>query len=385
MRHVVTMLMFILAAIANLTGFLAKGAEPEAERPQVEVVFVLDTTGSMGGLIQAAKEKIWAIANTLASTKPAPDIKMGLVGYRDRGDEYVTKLTDLTDDLDAVYEQLMGFKADGGGDTPESVNQALNEAVTKINWSKDGKAYRVIFLVGDCPPHMDYADDVKYAESCKAAATAGITINSIQCGNHGDTQPIWSDIADRAEGRYFRVEQSGGAILAATPFDAELAELSKEFEGTRVYYGDADALEEARERKEVAGRISAEAPAAAKASRAVFGTSAAGDRAASKHDLVAEVAAGAVKLEDVKAEELPEEIRKMSPEERNKYLKEQQAKREKVQARIKELADKRQALIEEQIRKSELKGKQSLDFAIFECIQKQAAKKGIIYEGGPAF
>ena len=385
MRHVVTMLMFILAAIANLTGFLAKGAEPEAERPQVEVVFVLDTTGSMGGLIQAAKEKIWAIANTLASTKPAPDIKMGLVGYRDRGDEYVTKLTDLTDDLDAVYEQLMGFKADGGGDTPESVNQALNEAVTKINWSKDGKAYRVIFLVGDCPPHMDYADDVKYAESCKAAATAGITINSIQCGNHGDTQPIWSDIADRAEGRYFRVEQSGGAILAATPFDAELAELSKEFEGTRLYYGDAEVMEEARERKEVAGRISAEAPAAAKASRAVFGTSAAGDRAASKHDLVAEVATGAVKLEDVKAEELPEEIRKMSPEERNKYLKEQQAKREKVQARIKELADKRQALIEEQIRKSELKGKQSLDFAIFECIQKQAAKKGIIYEGGPAF
>ncbi|MDP2897435.1 MAG: vWA domain-containing protein [bacterium] len=385
MRRILATTMLLAMMVLSAPAVKTEEAASEAERPQVEVVFVLDTTGSMGGLIQAAKEKIWAIANTLASTKPAPDIKMGLVGYRDRGDIYITKLTDLTDDLDAVYEQLMGFAADGGGDTPESVNQALNEAVTKINWSKDGKAYRVIFLVGDCPPHMDYADDVKYSESCKAAATAGITINSIQCGNQGETQPIWTDIANRAEGRYFRVEQSGGAILAATPFDAELAELSKEFEGTRVYYGDAEVMEEARERKEVAGRISEEAPAAAKASRAVFGTSAAGDRAASKHDLVAEVATGAVKLEDVKAEELPEEIRKMSPEERNKYLKEQQAKREKVQARIKELADKRQALIEEQIRKSELKGKQSLDFAIFECIQKQAAKKGIIYEGGPSF
>lgn len=385
MRHGFTMLMLILALTASLSGCPAETTEPEPERAQIEVVFVLDTTGSMGGLIQAAKEKIWAIANTLASTKPAPDIKMGLVGYRDRGDQYVTKLTDLTDDLDAVYEQLMQFKAEGGGDTPESVNQALNEAVAKINWSKDGKSYRVIFLVGDCPPHMDYADDVKYMESCKAAATAGITINTIQCGNHGATQPIWTDIADSAEGRYFRVEQSGGAILAATPFDAELAELSKELEGTRVYYGDAEVMAEARDRKEVAAKISDEAPAAAKASRAVFSVSGAGERVAGKHDLLVAIYDGAVKLEDVKEEELPEEIRKMSPEERSKYLKEQQAKREKAQARIKELADKRQAHIQEQIRKSNLQGKQSLDFAIFECIQKQAAEKGIIYEGGPTF
>lgn len=385
MKHIVTTMTLLSALAIALPGIPAEESVSEPARAQVEVVFVLDTTGSMGGLIQAAKEKIWAIANTLASTKPAPDIKMGLVGYRDRGDEYITKVTDLTDDLDAVYEQLMQFKADGGGDTPESVNQALNEALTEINWSKDGKPYRVIFLVGDCPPHMDYADDVKYPDSCKAAATAGITINTIQCGNHGATQPIWTDIADRAEGRYFRVEQSGGAILAATPFDAELAELSKELEGTRVYYGDAEVTAEARERKEVAAKISVEAPAAAKASRAVFGTTAAGERVAGKHDLLVDISGGAVKLEDVKEEELPEEIRKMSAEEREKYLKEQQAKREKVQARIRELADKRQAHIEDQIRKTNLQGKQSLDFAIFECIQKQAAKKGIIYEGGPTF
>jgi Mg-chelatase subunit ChlD len=384
MRHIVTILMFVSVVTANQIALSAEEAKPQPQRPQVEVVFVLDTTGSMGGLIQAAKEKIWAIANTLASTKPAPDIKMGLVGYRDRGDEYVTKMTDLTDDLDAVYEQLMGFRADGGGDSPESVNQALNEAVTKITWSSDGKAYRVIFLVGDCPPHMDYGDDVKYPESCKIAAKAGIVINSIQCGNYGETQPIWTDIADRAEGRYFRVEQSGGAILAATPFDAELADLSKELEGTRVYYGDADVLAEVREKKEVAARISSDAPAAAKAGRAVFSTSASAERIASRHDLVADVSGGAVSLEDVKDEELPEEVRKMSPEDRKKFLDERQAKREKVQARIRELATKRQAHIEEQVRKANLGGRQSLDFAIFECIKEQAAKKGIVYKGGPA-
>jgi Mg-chelatase subunit ChlD len=99
--------------------------EAMEERPQVEVVFALDTTGSMSALIAAAKEKIWSIASTLATAEPTPDIKIGLIGYRDRGDEYVTVQTDLTQDLDAIYADLMNFTVGGGGDTPESVNQAF--------------------------------------------------------------------------------------------------------------------------------------------------------------------------------------------------------------------------------------------------------------------
>ena len=91
----------------------------------------------MGGLIDAAKQKIWAISNQIAGGKPTPRLKIGLVAYRDRGDAYVTKVFDLTDDLDAIHGHLMSFRAEGGGDFPESVNQALNDAVTKIKWSKD--------------------------------------------------------------------------------------------------------------------------------------------------------------------------------------------------------------------------------------------------------
>ncbi len=386
MKSMVLELVALSIMAATLSGILAaEPAAPPAARPRVEVVFVLDTTGSMGGLIQAAKEKIWAIANTLASTKPAPDIQMGLVGYRDRGDAYVTKLTDLTDNLDAVYEQLMGFQANGGGDTPESVNQATNEAVTKIKWSTDEKTYRVIFLVGDCPPHMDYPDDAKYPETCKTAAKAGIIINTIQCGSETSTEPVWKEIADRAEGRYFRVEQSGGAILASTPFDTELAELSKELEATRVYYGSEEVLEEAEKRAEVAGKIHADAPAAAKAARGAFAITETGSRVAGMHELVGGIAEGRLKLADVKDEDLPENIRKMSPAEREKFISEQQAKRAKVQARIKDIAAKRQAHIEEEVRKSALQGKRSLDFAIFNCLKEQAGKRGIVYEGGPAF
>src|SRR5687767_1929043 len=138
----------------NGMGGIAAGNE----RPEIEVVFVLDTTGSMGGLIQAAKEKIWSIASTMAAAQPAPLIRMGLVVYRDRGDDYVTRVVDLSGDLDSVYASLMDLQADGGGDGPESVNQALYEAVHSISWSPNSKSYRAIFLVGDAPPHMDYQD-----------------------------------------------------------------------------------------------------------------------------------------------------------------------------------------------------------------------------------
>jgi Mg-chelatase subunit ChlD len=155
-------------ASGNPPASIVKHIVPQqASKPRVEVVFVLDTTASMGGLIQAAKEKIWSIASTMASASQAPEVHMGLVAFRDRGDAYVTRVVDLSPDLDSMYATLMDFRAAGGGDGPESVNQALHDAVHRISWSQDENTYRVVFLVGDAPPHMDYGDDVPYAETVR--------------------------------------------------------------------------------------------------------------------------------------------------------------------------------------------------------------------------
>jgi hypothetical protein len=90
-----------------------------AARPRVEVAFVLDTTGSMGGLIEGAKRRIWSVARRIGEGQPRPDLRIALVAYRDKGDLYVTQVHDFTSDMDAVYARLMSFQADGGGDTPE--------------------------------------------------------------------------------------------------------------------------------------------------------------------------------------------------------------------------------------------------------------------------
>jgi Mg-chelatase subunit ChlD len=376
----------MLTTIANAASLTPATKPADAmERPSIEVVFVLDTTSSMSGLIQAAKEKIWSIANTLAATKPAPAIKMGLVAYRDRGDDYITKRTELTDDLDAVYNDLMSLAAQGGNDEPESVNQALHEAVTAMKWSKDKKTYRVIFLVGDCVPHMDYSDDVKYPETCKRAATEGIAINTIQCGIHSNTEPVWMEIAKRAEGEYFRVEQSGSAILASTPFDSELAELSKKLDETRVFYGDAKARVEQAGKMAAASKIYKDASVSAQAQRCGFNSTQAGAaNFAFQQELVNEWSQGKVKLNDVKEEQLPEDLKKMTAEQREKFIREKFEQRQDLQAKAKTLSEKRQAHIQQQMKQTTAT-RPSLESGIYNCVKNQAAKKGIAYKGGPTF
>lgn len=357
-----------------------------SEQPCVEVMFVLDTTGSMDGLIAAAKEKIWSIANTLATADPAPEIKMGLVGYRDRGDVYVTTLTPLSDDLDAVYVNLMKFRADGGGDTPESVNQALYEAVTKTDWSSSPSVYRVIFLVGDAPPQMKYQDDVKYTRSCRKAAEKGIIINTIQCGNMAETKPVWQEIARLGRGDYFNVAQSGSAVLYDTPYDAKIAELSRDLDGTRIYYGNADDFRKIKARKEAADDIYESAKPSAVAKRTIFNTKAAGAKNFSgSQELVQAVDSGDIKLSNLPKDQLPPELQDLSLDALEEHVKAKGAKRKQLQTKIEKLAQKRQAFIEAKVKEEGEKGTNSLDAQIFKCIQSQAAEKKIIYSGGPDY
>src|SRR5712671_2233355 len=157
---------FVLAAAALLStaAFSASDA-----KPAVEVAFVLDTTGSMGGLIEGAKRKIWSIATAIVDSNPDADIRMGLVAYRDIGDDYVTRAFDLTTDIQDLYANLLELRARGGGDWPESVNEALDVAVNKLRWTMTSDSRRIVFLVGDAPPHMDYAQDTKYPTTLAVA------------------------------------------------------------------------------------------------------------------------------------------------------------------------------------------------------------------------
>ena len=349
------------------------------QAPRVEVVFVLDTTGSMGGLIEGAKQTIWSVANAIATGEPHPDIRMGLIGFRDRGDDYITTRTELTEDLDAVYATLMKFEAGGGGDGPESVNQALHEAVTSITWSDDATTLKLIYLVGDAPPHMDYENDVQHGESCRIAAERGIIINTIQCGGDPSTTEVWQQIARSAEGEYLAIAQDGGVAVIATPFDEELSRLGAELGTTVIGYGDAAMQREQQERRDRAGLLDAAAPAASAAERAVYNASEAGaSNLQGRQELVQAVQDGTVKLEDVPEEQLPENMRKMSDEERAEYIREQAARRGALQTRINEIGMQRQAFLDAE--RARTAGEGGFDQKVVETLRRQAERFGISYK-----
>src|SRR6185503_11724567 len=118
-------------------------------------------------------------------------VKVGLVAYRDRGDQYVTQVLPLTDDLDKVYSTLMDYEPGGGGDEPEDVRRALADGVSRAGWSQPspGNA-QILFLVGDAPPH-DYADEPSPLTTADLAVKQGIIVNTIQCGNSATTRQVW--------------------------------------------------------------------------------------------------------------------------------------------------------------------------------------------------
>lgn len=388
---------FRLAQVAScLVGGLlliqpADAAETKAKIPQpadakpigekaVEVVFVLDTTGSMSGLIQGAKDKIWSVANEIMTSEPTPRIKFGLIGYRDRNDTYVTKAVDLTEDLDAIHTELMAFQAAGGGDTPESVNQALHEAVSDMSWSSgdsDGNGVlKLVFLVGDAPPHMDYPNDIKYPVVCDRAIAKRLIINTIQCGNIAAATPIWKEIASRTEGEYAAIQQDGGTQAIATPFDGEIARVNGELNATIVGYGLA------KEQAIVQSKIAANAascPEAIADRASCLNTLRARGEMSGKvlgggNDLTEQLIQKKIALGDVDSDKLPEDLKKLPRDEQLSAIEARVSDRLKLQEEIDKLVKKRSDFLAKAKEEASKRGEvNSFDVRVKRMIQAHSA------------
>lgn len=346
----------------------------KAARPTLDVVFVLDTTGSMSGLIEGAKQKIWSIASRMASGQPAPRIRVGLVGYRDRGDEYVTKRFELSEDLDAVYANLQGFSAGGGGDGPEHVGQALGEAVSLMQWSQDSKTARMIFLVGDAPAHDDYKDGWNTRVWAKKAIEKGIVVNTVRCGGDPNTGALFAELAKLADGTFVSIAQSGGMVAVATPFDGDIKKLNDEIADTTLTGGDVAV------RREAAAELGAfkSMGAGTLADRSSYRMKSAPAAA----PMVEVKASGSVslnadpsKVNAMKDEELPDAVRALPKGEREGYVRKLNDEQKQAQAKLVELSKKR----DEWIKSNASKKADSFDDQVFAGVKKSAEKVGVAY------
>lgn len=350
--------------------------------PRIQMVFCLDATGSMSGLIATAKQKIWSIASSLLQNDPKPEVWVGLVFYRDRGDAFITKLVDVSQDMDSVYSKLMDIQAAGGGDSPESVNQALNDAVRKFQWDTDTSTYKTIFLVGDCPPHMNYHDDVKYPVTCELAVKKGIVINAIQMGNCQGAEVVWASVARLTGGEHIRVNQGANGYVVTTPYDAEIARLQNVIDNSTLYYGTKSVRTVAENKKTNANNIYKKGKTFENASRAEYKyTKGKTKDVYYRHDLITEVESGKMKLDTLSAANLPDTMLAMSLEQRKQYVKTVIANRDSAQAELNVQIQKRNEFIKAKTEAESTVSGSSFSNKVYDSMKSQSAKKGVVLKG----
>ena len=176
-----------------------------ANAPRIDVAFALDTTGSMGDEIDVVKEKIVDIARNISAGQPRPDVRFGIVAYRDRGDVYLTKAFPFSREIADVQKALRTLDANGGGDEPESVAEGLYATVHELQWDFSKDTARMIFLVGDAGPH-EYADGKDWRKVTSEAAEKGITISVIACsGLNASGERVFRKIAQMADGQFMHL------------------------------------------------------------------------------------------------------------------------------------------------------------------------------------
>lgn len=171
----------------------------------VEVLFIIDTTGSMGDEIAQIKATLLAVTDRIRRVDAKTELRYGAVLYRDISDSYVTMQHPFTEDIQAFDAALRKIDANGGGDYPESVNQGLAQAVQGMQWQPSSA--KVAFLIGDAPPHMDYKGEATYGESARQAVALGIRIHAVAASGLDPLgSVVFRQVAQLTRGKFIFIE-----------------------------------------------------------------------------------------------------------------------------------------------------------------------------------
>jgi len=355
---------------------IAKGAPlppPTHVQPRpIDLAICLDTSGSMSNLIESAKQHIWSVVNELALAEPQPRLRVALLTYGNDAhrpeDGWVRIDTDLTDDLDLVSERLFALSTGGG---TEFVGRVLQRAFDDLSWSPDSGGLRLVVVAGN--ESADQDKEVPFADACASLIGKDVLVNALFCGGAAD--PIatgWSDVARRADGRFFAIDISAAPAYVETPFDEQLMQLSTDMNDTYLPYGRAGVAGAANQTKQDAN---------ARQMNDANGASRAQTKAGSNYvctwDLVDVVGRDTeFDLADLKAEDLPEAMRKMTAAERLAYVAKMRDGRARIAKRVGELSRKRAEFITREAAKAATGGQQTFETALLSAIRDQAGAKG---------
>ena len=352
-----------------------RGPAPQAE-PKIQVAVLLDTSGSMDGLINQTREQLWKIVNTFATAKrdgKRPRLELALYDYGNDGNgstnDFVRRVVPLTTDLDKVSEALFALKTNGGS---EYCGAAIAHATKELEWSRDPHDLKLIYIAGNEPFTQG---STRFQDSVKAAIERGIVVNTIHAGTESEgISGQWLAAAKMADGNYLFIDQNRAVARVDAPQDAELARLSGQLNKTYIAYGSSGG--EAVRRQEMQDKNAQGASPGSSAARAASKASAAYDN--SNWDLIDAKKNGKA-LGSIAKDDLPAEMRGMGEEEREKFVAEKGKARAELQSQIVKLAAERDAYVKTELQKVASSGPKTMDDALLESAKEQAKKKGLSF------
>ncbi|MEO1053843.1 MAG: vWA domain-containing protein [Bacteroidota bacterium] len=361
--------------IAAKVGATSFGALPETDK-KIRIALLLDTSNSMDGLIDQAKAQLWEIVNELAKAKcegDRPDLEIALYEYGNDNlpsqEGYIRMVLPLTSDLDDISEKLFALKTHGGN---EYCGQVINTSINQLNWGGSSEDLKMIFIAGNEP--FTQGRSINYTDACLKARDKNIVVNTIFCGRHEEgIATSWKAGADLARGSYMSIEQNKKTVYIDSPYDDDIARLNNKLNKTYVAYG---ALGKEKKEKQRTQDSNAQS----------YGSANAAKRAISKSsrlykneswDLVDASEDKDFEIDEIREEELPQEMKGMSTTEKKRYVEKKKKERDEINAKIQELSKKRQAYVRE---KQKASGVEMLDKAMLTAIRKQAANKNFTFE-----
>lgn len=321
---------------------------PQSSR-KIQVAILFDTSNSMDGLIDQAKSRIWSIVNEISSLRyqgQIPTLEIALYEYGNDGlqpsDHYIRQVINLTSELDLVSEKLFALTTNGGS---EFCGAVIQESLNDLSWSTATNDMKMIYIAGNEPFNQG---PVSYKEVCKTAVTKGIFINSIYCGPYDQgVKEFWQDGATCSTGEYFNIDSDKAVVHISTPYDDKIRVYNDSLNATYYGYGLEGTYKKSNQVAQDANAVSQSETVMTE--RAIVKSKASYSNAS--WDLIDAVDKGGKKLEDMKENELPEEFKGKTDDEKKALFESKKADRERYQVEIAKLATDRQTFIDEELKK----------------------------------
>ncbi len=368
MRKINLNIVLILAALIGFNGIVIPRT---TEKAKIKIALILDTSGSMNGLIDQARSQLWQTVNDLSLAQyegQSVDIEIALYEYGndnisyDQG--YIRKLSDLTTDLDKISEDLFSLTTNGGS---EYCGLAIQKSLEELNWGHSNDDLKLIFIAGNEPFSQGY---FSYEKACKNSISKGIIVNTIHCGN--EQQGIaqhWAHASELADGTFVNIDQNQQTVYVPTPFDNDIASLNEQLNTTYLAYGSEG--EKRRERQLGQDKSASKIAPGNMVQRTIAKSSKAYKN--EQWDLIDASDDKDFEIAQIETESLPEEMQQMDEEERIEYIESKKNERSEIKKKIQKLSNQRaQFLAENEKNKTK---EDNLNSAMSNAIVKQAKEK----------